>query len=57
MTALIVSALALIAIGLESIPLMAWRTPTLAPVTTPEGIVQRFYAAAYRGDYRPAVVA
>lgn len=51
MTALIVSALALIAIGLVSLPLMAWRTPTLAPVTTPEGIVQRFYAAAYQGDY------
>jgi hypothetical protein len=54
MTALIVSALALIAIGLVSIPLMARRTPTLAPLTTPEGIVQRFYAAAYGGDYRLA---
>ena len=51
---LIVSALALIVIGLVSIPLLAWRTPTLAPVTTPEGIVQRFYAAAYGGDYRLA---
>jgi hypothetical protein len=49
-----VSALALIAIGLVSIQLLASRTPTLAPVTTPEGIVQRFYAAAYRGDYRLA---
>jgi hypothetical protein len=54
MTVLIVSALALIAIGLASIPLMAWRTPTLAPTTTPEGIVQRFYTAAYGGDYRLA---
>jgi hypothetical protein len=54
MFVLIVSVLALITIGLVSIPLLAWRTPTLAPVTTPEGIVQRFYAAAYRGDYRLA---
>jgi len=54
MIVLIVSALALIAIGLVSLPLLAWRTPSLAPVTTPEGIVQRFYAAAYRGDYRLA---
>jgi len=54
MFVLIVSALALITIGLVSLPLLAWRTPTLAPVNTPEGIVQRFYAAAYRGDYRLA---
>lgn len=54
MFVLIVSALALITIGLVSLPLLAWRTPTLAPATTPEGIVQRFYAAAYRGDYRLA---
>lgn len=54
MAVLIVSALALIAIGLVSITLLASRTPTLAPVTTPEGIVQRFYAAAYQGDYRLA---
>jgi hypothetical protein len=54
MTVLIVSVLALIAIGLVSVSLLARRTPALAPVTTPEGIVQRFYAAAYGGDYRLA---
>jgi hypothetical protein len=54
MLVLIVSALTLIAIGLVSIPLMTGRTPTLAPITTPEGVVQRFYAAAYDGDYRLA---
>ena len=51
---LILGAVALIVIGLVSIPLVARSTVTLAPETTPEGIVQRFYAAAYRGDYRQA---
>ena len=54
LAALIVSAVALIVIGLLSIPLVARRTVTLAPETTPEGVVQRFYAAAYGGDYRLA---
>lgn len=51
---LIVGALILIAVGLVSIPLVAGRAPALAPETTPEGVVQRFYAAAYRGDYQAA---
>ena len=54
LAALILGAVALIAIGLVSIPLVARSSLTLAPETTPEGIVQRFYAAAYRGDYRLA---
>jgi hypothetical protein len=51
---LLLGALLLIVIGLVSIPLLAGRTPSLAPETTPEGVVQRFYAAAYRGDYQAA---
>lgn len=51
---LMLGALILIVIGLVSIPLVASRTPTLAPETTPEGVVQRFYAAAYQGDYQAA---
>ena len=54
LAALILGALALIAVGLASIPLVSRSTATLAPETTPEGVVQRFYAAAYRGDYRLA---
>jgi len=54
LAALVLGALVLIVLGLISIPLAARRTPTLAPETTPEGIVQRFYAAAYRGDYQVA---
>lgn len=52
--ALIVGALVLIVVGLISIPLLASRTPALAPATTPEGVVQRFYQAVYSGDYSAA---
>jgi len=51
---LIGGALALIAIGLVSITLTARSAPELSPATTPEGTVQRFYQAAYQGDYAAA---
>lgn len=51
---LVGGAVVLIVLGLISIPLAARRTPTLAPATTPEGTVQRFYQAAYSGDYPAA---
>lgn len=51
---LVGGALVLIVLGLITIPLVARRAPTLAPPTTPEGTVQRFYQAAYGGDYDAA---
>ncbi len=48
--ALALGAIALITIALLTIPLAA-RPPELAPTSTPDGVVQRFYDAAYRGDY------
>jgi hypothetical protein len=54
LAALILGAVALIVVGLIVIPLAANRPPTFAPTTTPEGVVQRFYDAAYRGDYSAA---
>ncbi|HEX6290370.1 MAG TPA: hypothetical protein VFZ66_14365 [Herpetosiphonaceae bacterium] len=51
---LILGALLLIVVGLISIPLVGRRAPTLAPATTPEGTVQRFYQAVYTGDYNTA---
>lgn len=51
LVALIAGALVLIAIGLVSMALFARATPVLAPADTPEGTAQRFYAAAYQGDY------
>jgi hypothetical protein len=54
LAALIMGALLLIAVGVIAVPLTARRTPPLAPVTTPEGTVQRFYQAAYTGDYSAA---
>lgn len=47
-------ALLLIVLGLISIPFAARREPTLAPATTPEGVVQRFYQSVYAGDYQSA---
>lgn len=47
-------ALALIVLGLLSIPFAARREPTLAPASTPEGVVQRFYQSVYAGDYASA---
>src|SRR5262245_4537682 len=54
LAAIVVGAVILIIAGLIAIPLAARRTPALAPETTPEGIVQRFYQAAYAGDYTTA---
>jgi hypothetical protein len=51
---LIGSALLLITAALISIPLTARRTATLAPATTPNGVVQRFYQALYQDDYSAA---
>jgi hypothetical protein len=51
---LVLAALALSLLGLISIALVARREPDLAPAVTPEGIVQRFYQAAYQGDYQAA---
>lgn len=47
-------ALALIVIGLVSAAVLARTSPALAPASTPEGAVQRFYAALYAGDYAAA---
>lgn len=52
---IVVGAILLIMAGLLAIPLMARRAPTLAPETTPEGVVQRFYQAAYAEDYAAAL--
>jgi len=54
LAALILGALLLIVVGLIAVPLAARRTPSLAPATTPEGTVQRFYQATYNGDYSAA---
>jgi hypothetical protein len=54
LAALILGALLLIVLGLIAIPLAARRAPPLAPAMTPEGTVQRFYQAAYAGDYNTA---
>lgn len=51
---IVVGAFILIIAGLIAIPLAARRPPALAPETTPEGVVQRFYQAAYAGDYTAA---
>lgn len=51
---LVVGALILVIAGLVAIPLAARRAPALAPETTPEGVVQRFYQALYRDDYAAA---
>ena len=47
-------ALLLIVVALIAVPLAARRTPALAPAASPEGVVQRFYQAAYAGDYTAA---
>jgi hypothetical protein len=51
---IVVGAIILIIAGLIAIPLVARRPPALAPETTPDGVVQRFYQAAYAGDYATA---
>jgi len=47
-------ALALVVIALIAIAMADRRQPELAPDSTPEGVVQRFFAATYRGDYAAA---
>lgn len=47
-------ALLLIVAGLIALPLAARRQPVLAPETTPQGVVERFYQALFRGDYAAA---
>src|SRR5262245_2169538 len=51
---IVVGAVVLIVVGLIAIPLTARRPVALAPETTPEGVVQRFYQAAYADDYATA---
>jgi hypothetical protein len=48
--ALAAGAVILVVIALVAIP-MADRPVELAPASTPEGVVQRFFDATYRGDY------
>src|SRR5262245_30020369 len=51
---IVVGAILLIMAGLIAIPLAARRPAALAPETAPEGVVQRFYQAAYADDYATA---
>lgn len=52
--ALATGALLLIVLSLATIPLLGRRPMEFAPITTPEGVVQRFFDATYRGDYAAA---
>lgn len=54
LTLLVGGALLLIVAGLIALPLAARRQPVLAPETTPQGVVERFYQALYSGDYTTA---
>jgi hypothetical protein len=49
-----VGGLILVVIALIAIPLAGNRPAELAPASAPEGVVQRFFAATYRGDYTAA---
>lgn len=52
--ALAAGAILLVIVALVAIPLAGRQPAELAPASTPEGVVQRFFAAAYRGDYAAA---
>lgn len=52
--ALVAGALVLIVAALVTLAVGARREPTLAPASTPEGVVERFFAATYGGDYAAA---
>ncbi|HMP72164.1 MAG TPA: hypothetical protein PKE55_02770 [Kiritimatiellia bacterium] len=52
--AIAAGALILMIAGVLVIALAGGREPPLAPASTPEGVVQRFFAATYRGDYAGA---
>lgn len=54
LVALAGGAIVLIVLALVAIPLAGRRAAVLAPSTTPEGVVQRFFAATYGGDYTGA---
>ncbi|HEX5689481.1 MAG TPA: hypothetical protein VFX76_05740 [Roseiflexaceae bacterium] len=54
LAAIVIGAVALIVVGLVAIPLVSRRSPELAPETTPQGVTQRFYQAAYAGDFATA---
>lgn len=49
--ALGLGALVLVVIALVTIPLAGREPPAMAPLSSPEGVVQRFFDAAQRGDY------
>lgn len=51
---LIAAAVALIGVALLMIPTVSRRPLELAPLSTPEGVVQHFYDAIYRGNYGTA---
>lgn len=51
---LVAAAVALIGVALLVIPTVSRRPLELAPLSTPEGVVQHFYDAIYRGNYGTA---
>lgn len=51
---LTVGALVLIGAALLAIVLVGQRPAEFAPISTPDGVVQRFFDATYRGDYASA---
>lgn len=51
---LIAGAVVLIVIALLVIPTVSRRPQDLAPLSTPEGVVEHFYDAVYRGNYMAA---
>ncbi len=54
LAAIVGGAVLLIVAGLLALPLIAGREPALAPASSPEGVVQRFYQAAYANDFATA---
>ncbi|NJN15266.1 MAG: hypothetical protein HC822_02670 [Oscillochloris sp.] len=46
-----IAALLLVIVALGAFPLIGRNRPDLAPLSTPEGVVQRFFGAVYGGDY------
>lgn len=47
-------ALVLVVAALVTLAVAERRQPVLAPASTPEGVVERFFDATYRGDYAAA---
>lgn len=52
--AIAAGSLTLVIAAVIAIALAGGRAPDMAPASTPEGVVQRFFAATYRGDYASA---